>query len=158
MNFIIQKRNTENLKGQIRLQIIEKCRLIHRVSKKEETGLIHTSNIEGNNTLINYENSEIKTCEITGLDISMQKDCSMMLSEVGIRYYRENYFFLYKKIIEKHLTKRWVNSDFKIQYYHIAHNIRDVKRNRELKQKRLYSDNQLLIFNLLPQKINTSYL
>lgn len=78
----------------------------------------------------------------------MQRGNSMMLSELGVKYYYENYFFLYKKLKERHLTKKWINSDLETQFYHLTHNIRDVNKNRVLKQKKLYSDNQFLLFNL----------
>lgn len=98
-----------------------------------------------------------KYCKVTGFDISMQKDNSTMLSSSGIRYYHKNYFNLFKKIRKNHLTNKWVNSDLETQFYHIAHNIRDTKRNSELKQKRLYLDNQLILFDLPPSKINKRY-
>lgn len=78
----------------------------------------------------------------------MQKDSSIMLSLAGIRYYYKNYPNVFKKLKERHLTKKWINLDLETQFYHLTHNIRDVNKNRVLKQKKLYSDNQFLLFNL----------
>jgi hypothetical protein len=85
-------------------------------------------------------------CKITGFDISMQKDNSILLSHTGLKYYYQNDSRTFDKIKKKYLSKVWYNSDFDIQIKEIAHNIRNTISNQRIKQKRIYQPQQ---FNLL---------
>ena len=85
-------------------------------------------------------------CKVTGFDISMQKDNSILLSHTGLRYYYQNDKDCFEQIKNRYLSKVWYNSDFDIQIKELAHNIRNKISNQRIKQKRLYQHQQ---FNLL---------
>lgn len=90
-----------------------------------------------------------KQCQITTLNIGMQKE-SILLSHTGLKYYYDNNRKVFDSIKEKYLSNRWINSDFETQIKEIAHNIRNTKSNRTIKQKRLYQPQQLnLLSNLV---------
>nr|WP_320117581.1 hypothetical protein [uncultured Marinifilum sp.] len=69
-----------------------------------------------------------RKCKVTGLDISMQKDNSILLSHTGLKYYLENKPQVFDKISRKHLTRKWIDSELNIQIKEIAHHIRDTQR------------------------------
>lgn len=85
-------------------------------------------------------------CRITGIDISMQRKNSFLLSISGLNYYYENDKKTFELIKQKFLTNYWSNTDFKTQIHEIYHNIRNRYNNLKIKQKRLYSDNQMQLF------------
>jgi hypothetical protein len=100
------------------------------------------------------ENNKVEVvysfCQITGFNISMQKDNSILLSHTGLKYYYQNDSKTFDKIKNRYLSKVWYNSDFEIQIKEIAHNIRNTISNQRIKQKRIYKDyqtNLLEIFN-----------
>jgi len=95
-------------------------------------------------------NSNTKLCQITNINISMQKDNSILLSHTGLRYYHKNDKKMFEQIKRRYLSNLWINSDFEIQIKEIAHNIRNTKSNQTIKQKRLYQPQQLnLLSNLV---------
>lgn len=143
---IIEK-HSDNLKEQIREQIIEKWGVIHRGDKNEKEVLIHTSNIERLSVLIEARFNYIKTCVVTGLNISIQKD-SMMISEIGAMYYFYYYPHIYQELEKRHLTEEWINASQQKKFYEIAHNIRDTKRNRDVKMKKIYPENQYKLLDV----------
>lgn len=77
--------------------------------------------------------SDKRTCLVTGLDISMQKGNSFLLSHTGLKYYLENEPKVFEKIRRKHLTRKWLYSDIATQIEKIAHHIRDCYRNNNRK-------------------------
>ena len=85
-----------------------------------------------------------KMCKVTGLDISMQKDNSILLSHSGLKYYLENKPKVFEKIRRNHLTRKWYQSELNIQIKEIAHNIRDCHRNVKRKYRGL--ENQCSLF------------
>lgn len=94
-----------------------------------------------------------KVCLITGYNISMQKGSSKLLSHTGIKYYKKNNYKIYKQIEKVYLSKNWINADEQTKTKEIAHNIRNAKSNKNIKQEKLYTSNQN---NLLNQfNINT---
>ncbi|GFD92163.1 hypothetical protein KUL154_08960 [Alteromonas sp. KUL154] len=128
---------------------------------EEETSTYSTGKYD--NETSTYSNINIvgmynKECSVTGLDISMQKDCSLMLSVIGVRYYYKYYPRIFDRLKNRHLPKKWINSSLENQFYRIAHNIRDVDRNRRVKQEKLYSFNQYTLFDLSIERISTIYL
>jgi len=93
---------------------------------------------------IKIENAPV--CKLTGIDISMQKDNSILLSHTGLKYHYDNNPEIFELIKYKYLSKEWINSDFETQIKEIAHNIRNYYNNRRLKQVRLYPENQYSLF------------
>jgi hypothetical protein len=127
----ITRKYSENKAIQIRQNIIEKC------------VIINTSNIELNKTHL-----KSRKCLVTGVDISMQKESSFLLSHTGLNNLYKTNRILYNKIKKRHLSKHWLNEDLQTEIREIAHNIRDKIRSRRKKQKRLYPKQQLHLFGI----------
>lgn len=99
--------------------------------------------------VLNYHNEVKKDlCKVTGLNISMQKNDSVLLSHTGLKYYFETDRKIFEQIKRRYLSKVWTNSNFKTQIKELAHNIRNENSNRTVKQKRIYQPQQI---NLLSQ-------
>jgi hypothetical protein len=86
-------------------------------------------------------------CLITGVNISMQKDNSILLSHSGLRYYFKNDKKIFEQIKRTYLTNTWTMSDFDKQIKEIAHNIRNAKSNQQTKQIRIYPYQQINLLN-----------
>ncbi len=86
-------------------------------------------------------------CLVTGLNISMQKDNSILLSHSGLRYYFKNDKKIFEQIKRKYLTNTWTKSNFETQIKEIAHNIRNANSNKNNKQKRIYKPQQINLLN-----------
>lgn len=85
-------------------------------------------------------------CMVTGINISMQKKGSLLLSHTGLKYYYKNDKKVFEQIKRRYLSNRWHNSDFEKQIKEIAHNIRNTNSNQKVKQIKLYPTNQLNMF------------
>lgn len=85
-------------------------------------------------------------CQVTNIDISMQKDNSILLSHTGLKHYFINDKKVFEQIKRRYLSKRWSSAGFEIQIKEIAHNIRNANSNGKIKQERIYPTNQ---FNLI---------
>lgn len=139
---------SENIHQQIRTDIIEKCVMINRLTEMANCVINNHSNIWLNTThiLFKKENEnfikidEVKKpiCIVTGLDISMQKDESILLSHSGLRFYNDKDKTAFEQIKNRYLSKRWRSSDFETQIKEIAHNIRNTNTNLNIKQSRVY--------------------
>jgi hypothetical protein len=86
-------------------------------------------------------------CPITNINISMQKDNSILLSHTGLKYYFKNDKKIFEQIKRKYLSKVWINSNFETQIKEIAHNIRNAKSNQSIKQKTIYKTYQTNLLN-----------
>ena len=82
-------------------------------------------------------------CKITGFDISMQKDNSLLLSHTGLQHYYKTNKMLFEQVKRKYLSEKWVYYDLKTQITRIAHNIRNTRSNGNIKQKKLYTTQQV---------------
>jgi hypothetical protein len=88
-------------------------------------------------------------CQVTGFNISMQKDNSILLSHTGLKYYYKTDRKIFEQLKRTYLTNQWLKSDFEKQIKEIAHNIRNAKSNQKTKQIRTYKPQQFnLLFNL----------
>lgn len=85
-------------------------------------------------------------CKVTKVNISMQKDSSLLLSHTGLKYYFRTDKKIFEQIKRRYLSKRWYNSDFETQIKEIAHNIRNHRSNQNIKRTKIYQSKQ---FNLL---------
>lgn len=94
----------------------------------------------------NSNNDKNNLCKVTGLNISMQKENSILLSHTGLRYYYKTDKKVFEQIKRRYLSKIWHNSDFKTQIKELAHNIRNKNSNMKIKRNKIYKPNQ---FNLL---------
>lgn len=99
--------------------------------------------------LCEYQSLKNVICKITGVNISMQKEDSFLLSHTGLKHYYKTDKILFEQIKSKYLTEKWLLSNFEIQITEIAHNIRNTRSNGNIKQKRLYLPQQVnLLFGL----------
>ncbi|RTY94328.1 hypothetical protein EKL32_11260 [Flavobacterium sp. GSN2] len=150
----------DHLKKQLEKIIIEKLEVLKRgaISTPKENskkGAISTVYIDGNCTLNEIKNlkdcsnTKNSICLITGFNIEMQKDNSILLSHTGLKYYHTTDKRIFEQIKRTYLSKKWFNSNFEIQIKEIAHNIRNKSNNRNIKQKRIYHPQQLNILELI---------
>jgi hypothetical protein len=98
--------------------------------------------------VLNYEN-EVKKhlCKVTGLNISMQKENSILLSHTGLKYYYKTDKRIFEQIKRRYLSKIWFKSNFETQIKELAHNIRNANSNQKIKQKRIYKPQQINLLN-----------
>ncbi|WP_157514519.1 hypothetical protein [Christiangramia portivictoriae] len=96
----------------------------------------------------NCTNSEVNICPITGMNISMQKEDSILLSHTGLKYYFKTDKKVFDEVKRKFLSSVWKDDDYQTQIKEIAHNIRNKSSNLKLKQDKLYPTNQFRIFTL----------
>ncbi|MBE7641053.1 hypothetical protein GUB10_11975 [Salegentibacter sp. BLCTC] len=87
-------------------------------------------------------------CKVTGLNISMQKKDSFLLSHTGLKYYYKTDKKVFNEVKRKQLSRLWKNADHKTQIIEIAHNIRNSYNNQKLKQERLYNPSQKTLFEI----------
>ena len=95
---------------------------------------------------LEHEFKKDSICVVTGINISMQKKGSLLLSHTGLKYYYKNDKKVFEQIKRRYLSNRWHNSDFEKQIKEIAHNIRNTNSNQKVKQIKLYPTNQLNMF------------
>ncbi len=106
--------------------------------------------IKSKRIVLNYENEFKKNlCKVTGLNIEMQKNDSVLLSHTGLRYYYQTDRKIFEQIKRRYLSKRWSSSDFETQIKEIAHNIRNAKSNQAIKQVKIYPIEQVNLLNSL---------
>lgn len=142
LNKLLYK-NPNNIKNQISNLIENKCKLLN----------IKTSLINPLYILLKEEVSQLKTdnknrcfCLITGLNISMQKDNSKLLSHTGLKYYYHTDKKIFNEVKYKYLSTKWINANYQTQIKEIAHNIRNKHNNSIVKQQRIYKPQQLQFF------------
>ena len=131
---------------------VHRLRLLNNQSKLNIQDNISTQILNKINSLQGFTNSNfnvklnesdtIKKCLITGIDISIQRNDSFLLSHSGlINLYKINYVE-FERIKNKYLSKNWLNSDLKTQIKEIAHNI----RTRFVYRNSKYNENQISLF------------
>jgi len=64
-------------------------------------------------------------CQVTGIDISMQKSGSVFLCVSGIKFLMETDQITFNKLIVERLSSKWDNEPFEVQVREIAHSIRN---------------------------------
>lgn len=132
-----------NIHTEIKNIIIEKLKNLEQKGafstpiEKRQKGAYSTINIIGNCTPLLNQN-----CIITGLDISMQKEGSFLLSHTGLKYYHTHNRKIFDEVRYKYLSSKWINSDIDIQIKEMAHNIRNKVNNSRIKQQKLYTQQQ----------------
>ncbi|WP_372751608.1 hypothetical protein [Labilibaculum sp.] len=124
---------------------IKTCNLLHDFEKdlNQEFKPKHVTYYSVDKGKKRYKLNNDRKCKITGLGISMQKDNSILLSHVGLRYYLEHEPTIFEEVKRKHLTRKWFHSELDIQIREIAHNIRDCYRNRNRKYGSLEDQSSL---------------
>lgn len=126
---------TANYSEQVFNQLMEQCDLkMHELSNGGDR--ILSLYIEGNQT------PQPRVCCVTGLNISMQKKSSIMLSHAGLKHYLATNPKLFKSLLYRFLGRNEGVSDYESLIPKIAHQIRNVKSNREQRIKRNYNPSQ----------------
>ncbi|HEU4789805.1 MAG TPA: hypothetical protein VFS71_08980 [Flavobacterium sp.] len=122
------------------------------ISKKIDFLNINTTRIDHLTILskqVVLKDSNNQICKVTGVNISMQKKDSILLSHTGLKYYYETDKKIFEQIKRRYLSKVWSNSNFQIQIKEIAHNIRNKSSNKNIKQKKIYQPTQLNVLTML---------
>lgn len=83
-----------------------------------------------------------KTCKLTGLDISMQKEDSILISHRGLKILSNSYPEQFDRLTDLYLSYKWHSSSPQLKLKELAHNIRNHYFNRLRKS----DPNQLSIF------------
>ena len=115
--------------------------LIHTQSQniKLKISILVLESIEG---VQNSELSKNKNCKLTGIDISNQKDDSILLSHTGLKRLQKNDLDKFNQIRSRYLSSTWKASSLQLQVKEIAHNIRSrysyVQRNKHPNQLQLF--------------------
>jgi hypothetical protein len=91
----------------------------------------------------NQITSKNTLCKVTGFNISMQKNDSILLSHTGLKYYYKTDRKIFEQLKRKYLSKQWSGANFQTQIKEIAHNIRNTKSNQTIKQKKVYQPQQI---------------
>jgi hypothetical protein len=88
-----------------------------------------------------------RRCLITGVDISMQKKDSFLVNNTALNYYHKNQREIFERLKYRYLPDRWTKAGLERQVNEIAHAIRSRSQVIQIKQKRLYPQNQLQLFS-----------
>lgn len=81
------------------------------------------------NSIMQHCTNIKRYCILTQVDISMQRDDSILLSHTGLKYLYEQDKNEYNRIKNKYGSRRWINSDLETEIKELAHNIRNKKNN-----------------------------
>ncbi|MBE7687845.1 hypothetical protein F6A46_06300 [Tenacibaculum finnmarkense genomovar ulcerans] len=124
---------SNNLKNEVKKAIIkkQKCVILRQylepknsikkqLPKKQKCVILRTSSKARN---ISHKQSRI--CLITGVNISMQKEDSFLLSHTGLKHLIKTDFTRFEKIRNKYIYPKYRFSDIAIQIKEVAHAIRD---------------------------------
>lgn len=95
---------------------------------------------------IHKEDENRRFCLVTGLNISMQRNDSFLLSHTGIKYYQKTDNKIFKELLQKHLPNKWTDADQDTKVKELAHNIRTIHTSQIRKQIRLYPESQFRMF------------
>jgi hypothetical protein len=142
---LITTNHPENIKNKISKLIQEKCEFLN--TPTTEINPLHIRLLSVVSTFEN-ENKNRRICKVTGLNISMQKEDSFLLSHTGLNYYFKTDTKIFAEVKRKYLTAIWKNEDHKKQIKEIAHNIRTTRTTQQRKQENLYHTFQPTLFNL----------
>ena len=141
----ITSEHPKNIKKQIAEMIKEKADFLN--TQTNQINPLHIGLKRTVSTSENYDPNR-RFCSITGLNISMQKNDSILLSHTGLKYYYKTDKKVYDEVKRKFLSGRWQEADHKTQIKEIAHNIRNRQNNQKLQQERLYNAAQPTLFNI----------
>lgn len=132
LNNLIEN-HSNNIKGQIHNAINQKVDFL--TSRGVQTDSLYIGSIPTPPSMeIRAENERI--CKITGLNISMQKDYSLMLSHTGLKYYFDTDKKIFEQVKRKYLPEQYFKDNTNAQIKRIAHNIRNTMSNKNIRKKK----------------------
>lgn len=145
-----------NLKNQLQQIIYDKLELLkkdansppNKIYKKGADSQLYNRGICTQKKL-NKDEIKKPICKVTGINIEMQKNDSFLLSHTGLKYYYKTDRNIFEQIKRRYLSKKWLTADSETQIKEIAHNIRNAKSNRYIKQKRIYKPQQINLLTYL---------
>jgi hypothetical protein len=139
LNKIIKK-DSDNIKNQISKLISSKVDFLN--VKTSEINPLYIGLKKG---VCNNDKQDInrRFCLITGLNISMQKSNSFLLSHTGLKYYFETDKKVFYEVKRKYLSNKWIDANQKEQIKEIAHNIRNKYNNNLISQSKYKNQLQL---------------
>jgi hypothetical protein len=118
--------------GDIQGQLSE---LINEAIASANSKKLQDSSFSYNKNTATTDIESIKLCQLTNIDISMQRAESLYLSHAGLWSLLQNDVNLFDEVRRKHLSSKWIGSDITTQIREIAHNIR-TKYNDKIKKER----------------------
>jgi len=95
-----------------------------------------TEKVKSLQGVTNSDFSKNRTCALTGMDISTQRNDSHLLSHTGLKKLQEEQPTIFKEVKELFLPSTWYTSTLKDQIKEIAHQIRCRYHYRQCKLKR----------------------
>ena len=141
-----EKSNTTYSKHVKKLRIINNQCEIDIQYNISQLILVKINSLQGvTNSNFNVKCNEmknIKKCLITGIDISIQRNDSFLLSHTGLINLYKNDLKVFERVKCKFLSINWYDSDLKTQIKEIAHNIRNRYQNKIGK----FNENQISLF------------
>lgn len=120
-------KHSQNIKGQVEKLIISKCAELARGAKMEGLYIVSKT----------APPPPQRLCEVTGLNIAMQRAGSRLLSHTGLRYYFTTDKAIFHELERRYLTDRWRGESKQKRITEIAHNIRNVKYNPRHQAERI---------------------
>ena len=143
--------NSQNLHQKIRGEITEKRSIINRLSGNPNCSIINRSYIGLNILQSTTQKSNRKLtkkqhrkCPVTGIDISMQKEDSFLLSHTGLKQLFKSNRKLFEGIKLRFIYPKYKDANFQTQIKEISHAIRD----KHGMQLRRYPRHQEQLFNI----------
>ncbi len=132
--------HSENIKEQVKNRIAQKIDFL--TSRGAQIDSLYIGSIL-TPPLIEIRTENERICMVTGLNISMQKDKSLMLSHTGLKYYFRTDKKIFEQVKRKYLLTRYNNDKIRDQIERIAHNIRNAKNNLKISTERKYKELEL---------------
>lgn len=119
------------------LEKVVKSKLNHLTeTRANSTPLIkNETRANSNNSIVrictsNNTKKPVRKCAVTGVNISMQKEESKLLSHTGLKYYLKTDKKIFDEVVNKYLPKTWIGAKSETQIKELAHNIRNKYYNR----------------------------
>jgi hypothetical protein len=141
----ITSTSSQNIQLQTAEIMIKKIDFLNSNTTQIDPLIILSKHVVSHNQIT----SKNTLCKVTGFNISMQKDNSILLSHTGLKYYYKTDRKIFEQLKRKYLSKQWNGANFETQIKEIAHNIRNTKSNQTIKQKKVYQPQQINLLSYL---------
>ena len=141
----ITSTSSQNIQLQTAEIMIKKIDFLNSNTTQIDPLIILSKHVVSHNQIT----SKNTLCKVTGFNIEMQKDNSILLSHTGLKYYYKTDRKIFEQLKRKYLSKQWNGANFETQIKEIAHNIRNTKSNQMIKQKKVYQPQQINLLSYL---------
>ena len=133
------KKQPNNLKKQIADLISNKVDLLNIKTTQINPLYIGLKTVVS--TIENTDKNRFK-CLVTGLNISMQKSNSFLLSHTGLKYYYKTDRKVFYEVKRRYLSNKWIKANHQKQITEIAHNIRNTYNNNLMNKAKYKNQHQ----------------